>query len=446
MSRNVNPTQDPYDTVVLVQSYFPNGTPNGITAYGSGVVVGRNDVLTASHMVYDLRYGGEAQWTKVISGYTPGNTSGTYGKFTSVKEQYFDNVTDGGLYAVAGDNRAGSLRGAEADVALLSFDTAIGDKTGIMSIDYSFDQGTLNVSGYPQKSGFKQTIDTAYSSTPSSRDTYIFTGDHDITNGNSGGPLWYTGDAGATVVGIVSTTSYGANLSGHEYWLRNAMADNNYLIGDPVSNNNATTNSSSGNITLGSGNDVLDAPFRYTIAELGTGQDTVDFGATSSGNVNIQVNGTTVVVTGNGTLESVTLRNGERFEFADRTLALDENGNAGEAYRLYQAAFDRTPDEGGLGYWIRQLDNSSSLKNVANAFANSAEFKSKFGSNVSDNGFVNALYNNVLDRAADSAGARYWEQRLDNDIDRADLLISFSESAENKSLTTDAFDDGIWFS
>jgi hypothetical protein len=37
---------------------------------------------------------------------------------------------------------------------------------------------------------------------------------------------------------------------------------------------------------------------------------------------------------------------------ATRAVALDVDGAAGQAYRLYQAAFDRAPDKNGLGYWI----------------------------------------------------------------------------------------------
>jgi Ca2+-binding RTX toxin-like protein len=39
-----------------------------------------------------------------------------------------------------------------------------------------------------------------------------------------------------------------------------------------------------------------------------------------------------------------TLTNVSRIQFSDNVLALDVQGNAGNAYRLYQAAFNRTPD------------------------------------------------------------------------------------------------------
>lgn len=51
-----------------------------------------------------------------------------------------------------------------------------------------------------------------------------------------------------------------------------------------------------------------------------------------------------------------TLVNISRIQFTDKTIALDINGNAGQAYRVYQAAFDRKPDNGGLKYWIDVMD------------------------------------------------------------------------------------------
>jgi hypothetical protein len=52
-----------------------------------------------------------------------------------------------------------------------------------------------------------------------------------------------------------------------------------------------------------------------------------------------------------------TLQNVERLKFSDTTVALDIDGNGGQAYRVYQAAFNRTPDSGGLGFWINAMDS-----------------------------------------------------------------------------------------
>ena len=49
----------------------------------------------------------------------------------------------------------------------------------------------------------------------------------------------------------------------------------------------------------------------------------------------------------------------ERLTFSDANIALDIDGNAGQAHRIYKAAFDRAPDLGGLGFWINTLDNGA---------------------------------------------------------------------------------------
>jgi hypothetical protein len=55
----------------------------------------------------------------------------------------------------------------------------------------------------------------------------------------------------------------------------------------------------------------------------------------------------------------------ERIKFDDVTLAFDTSGNAGQNYRLYQAAFNRTQDKPGLSGWIKGIDSGLSLTSVA---------------------------------------------------------------------------------
>jgi V8-like Glu-specific endopeptidase len=44
----------PYSAVTYIEAEYPNGT----IREGSGVVVGKNDVLTASHIIYSDANGG----------------------------------------------------------------------------------------------------------------------------------------------------------------------------------------------------------------------------------------------------------------------------------------------------------------------------------------------------------------------------------------------------
>lgn len=135
----------------------------------------------------------------------------------------------------------------------------------------------------------------------------------------------------------------------------------------------------------------------------------------------------------------------ERFAFADVVVATDIQGNAGKAYRLYEAAFDRAPDSSGLGFWIKALDSGVSLQTVAQGFVGSKEFKGLYGDQISQNEFVSALYGNVLGRAPDAEGANFWITALNNGASRAQVLAGFSESPENQQGVIGAIQNGIQY-
>ncbi len=133
-------------------------------------------------------------------------------------------------------------------------------------------------------------------------------------------------------------------------------------------------------------------------------------------------------------------------KFNDYSVSLDTEGVSGQAYRLYKAAFDRQPDTRGLGFWIDSLENSTSMHDVANSFINSNEFKSLYGDKTTNEDFLTALYNNVLDRSPDNTGLDWWLDSLDSGkSSRADVLVGFSESAENKVNTVDLIANGVMY-
>ena len=108
-------------------------------------------------------------------------------------------------------------------------------------------------------------------------------------------------------------------------------------------------------------------------------------------------------------------------------------------FRLYNAAFARFPDSSGLEYWINQyssgVDDSGA---VSQSFRASAEFKGRYGDNVSNETYVENLYLNVLNRELDQEGYNYWVGNLNNGIEqRHEVLLGFAESAENKTLFTE---------
>ena len=138
----------------------------------------------------------------------------------------------------------------------------------------------------------------------------------------------------------------------------------------------------------------------------------------------------------------------KRIEFNDGVLALDVDAGdtAGQAYRLYQAAFARTPDMPGVSYHMNDMEaNGLALVNVANNFMASPEFKTQYGAAPSDDDFINLLYENVLSRTPGDSEVSWYKDQFDTGaMTRAAALIGFAESPENVALVAPEIDDGIW--
>lgn len=198
------------------------------------------------------------------------------------------------------------------------------------------------------------------------------------------------------------------------------------------------------------GNDIFVASGGDDSIHGNGGHDVVRF-AGGRADYNAYMSGAAVVVNdvrggqpdGNNILHDIS-----RIEFSDGVVAFDINGIAGKAYRLYQAALDRTPDTGGLGFWIKEFDaGRHTLTSAAQAFLFSPEFQQTFGTaaTVSNAQYIDLLYNNVLKRSADSGGTAFWNDKLQTGWSRADVLEYFSESTENQGNVYQAVKDGIWF-
>jgi hypothetical protein len=105
-----------------------------------------------------------------------------------------------------------------------------------------------------------------------------------------------------------------------------------------------------------------------------------------------------------------------------------------EIFRLYQAAFNRSPETDGYNYWVHQLDQGKPLQSISQLFTTSAEFLSDYGG-LSVNDFVEKLYENILGRQGEPAGVKAWTDALNNGWSQGTVLMGFSESAENVALT-----------
>lgn len=135
------------------------------------------------------------------------------------------------------------------------------------------------------------------------------------------------------------------------------------------------------------------------------------------------------------------------FTFGDTRLEkidINEHENSDNIYRLYKAAFNRIPDKDGFLGWNDSFTDPRSINEVASAFIASPEFKIKYGENLPDESFIQTLYQNVLGREPDSAGFDHWMSQIDAGMQRADLLLNFSDSPENVQATASMIDHGYW--
>lgn len=140
------------------------------------------------------------------------------------------------------------------------------------------------------------------------------------------------------------------------------------------------------------------------------------------------------------------LTNVERLRFSTglHLLDIDKGQIGGMAYRIYKAAFNRQPDNGGLKYWVGRMDSDASVIDVAAGFIASGEFVALYGSNSSDGDFITRIYSNVLNRAPDAGGFAYWVGVLSAGTPRQEVLAGFSESDENIANVAATIVNGIW--
>ncbi|MCA1856707.1 DUF4214 domain-containing protein [Massilia oculi] len=195
-------------------------------------------------------------------------------------------------------------------------------------------------------------------------------------------------------------------------------------------------------VLAGAGNDRIAASAGWDHINGGAGVDVLSYaGARASVSFARNEDGSVSATKAGGKDHLVEI---ERVLFGDGSaVALDIDGAAGQAYRVYQAAFDRKPDVPGLSFWMFNMDNGVSLVEVANGFLQSNEAIRLYGASPTAEEFVGKLYQNVLHRAPEQAGFDFWVSAIRAGYSRADLLAQFAESAENRAQVIAAIEGGI---
>lgn len=97
--------------------------------------------------------------------------------------------------------------------------------------------------------------------------------------------------------------------------------------------------------------------------------------------------------------------------------------------RFYNLCLERSADQPGLYGWISNLTNHyMNGAQIANSFFFGTEFLNR---NVSDEKYIELLYNTLMGRSADESGKSGWVYQLkEGNMTRLDILKSFIESSE----------------
>lgn len=185
-------------------------------------------------------------------------------------------------------------------------------------------------------------------------------------------------------------------------------------------------------ISTGAGDDVINAFYGHDTIDGGTGYDVVQMAAPKS-SYNMSVENGALVIAG---ANSATVNNAEFIAFGGETTGLVATGNVNvaAAIRMYEALLDRNAELGGAKFWTGIAESGAwTTAQIAEFFLNSPEFVSRFGDpdDLSNEEFVDIVYQNVLGREAEAGGLNFWTNILDTDAySRAQVTVFISGSDE----------------
>lgn len=216
-------TIQPYLDVGLIETTWADGTK----AIGTCSLVGRNDILTAGHCVYNPDKGG---WAESFQFY--------FGTDFNISTGSFENIIYNPSYSqwkalawpsnafVDGNNTFFLSSESQYDIALIGIDKPIGDTLGWLGLDPGYNSAaTADAIGYPEGSSgmMLQTVSVTKNATYQTYESSY----GGFGPGSSGGPLL----VGNFVIGVKSTTSSWADISSVYDVLVDELTANDTLMG-----------------------------------------------------------------------------------------------------------------------------------------------------------------------------------------------------------------------
>ena len=90
---------------------------------------------------------------------------------------------------------------------------------------------------------------------------------------------------------------------------------------------------------------------------------------------------------------------------------------------------DRAADPGGLNFWVGQANAGGSIVDIANSFAQSAEYASIYGG-LSHALLIDKIYDNLFGRDPDAGGLAYWTAQLESGVSSGRLIVDIVSGAQ----------------
>ena len=461
MSQYVREKDYPNSAVLYIEAYWGEQT-----FFGSGFLAGVNDIITASHVIYNEQLGGLADEIRVFPLYNPSSQDNFSVK--PVHYHYFSNFDENADGMIpTGDLTWWSYAGSELDIALLTLDIPLGSIFGWYGLDFGYSGGAVSVLGYPGTYGRRQVIDEGIAQLSNIDGVfYLDRGTLDINPGNSGGPIFYDTIDGPLAVGVVSTSVGATNISSHSAWLLSAIESNNdYLNGQAIvegrSIPDVLIDGDESNFILGfQGDDQISGGGGNDILVGGDGLDIALFtGSISSYTMKLSADYCEITDRrpfSDGTDQLISI---EKISFSDfyfdlekmnRVIDLDQN-KISDLSELYIAYFNRAPDALGLSFWGTSYSNGLEIRDIANLFGSSEEAQRVYPTSVPAQEFVESIYNNVLGRLPDEEGLSFWVDVLDDGTVTKEQLIFYvlsgvPEWSADRDYLDQKVDIGTYFS
>ncbi|MGS2745212.1 DUF4214 domain-containing protein [Halomonas sp. LS-001] len=114
-------------------------------------------------------------------------------------------------------------------------------------------------------------------------------------------------------------------------------------------------------------------------------------------------------------------------------MATQENLNL--AQQLYVAYYGRPADAAGLQFWAEEIE-ANGIDAAISAFGNSAEYTERFG-DMGNEALVNGIYQQAFGRDADAGGLAFYTEKLESgELDLANIALTIVQNATD----TDAQD------